>query len=258
MQKYVVVQTIAGGVCLMALCGTASAQVQAYSNAPVDVYAGPAPDYPVVAEVPEGVPLTVMGCVEGYSWCDVAAPDLRGWVYGGSLSYPYQGANVPVMTYGVQIGLPVVIFSVDSYWGHYYRGRPWYHDAARWENHPPPARGGPPPARGDAGRPPAPPPGREPEYGRAPEPLPERGGPPQPGFAHSTGQPTPRGGPPQQVQPQGHPAPQPGPQPGQGPGHATEAPQMHGSGPPPAQRGGDARSGPARGGNERENHPDNH
>jgi hypothetical protein len=95
--------------------------------------------------VPEGVALAVIGCVEGYSCCDVAAPDLRGWVYGGSLSYPYQGADVPVMTYGVQIGLPVVVFPVDSYWGHYCRDRPWYHDAARWANHPPPGHGGSPP-----------------------------------------------------------------------------------------------------------------
>jgi uncharacterized protein YraI len=250
MQKHFVIRAIAGGVCLMALSGAASAQVQAYTNAPVDVYAGPAPDYPVIAEVPGGVPLTVMGCVEGYSWCDVAAPDLRGWVYGGSLSYPYQGADVPVMTYGVQIGLPIVVFSVDSYWGHHYRDRPWYHDAARWANHPPPARGSPPPVRGDVGRPP--PPGREPAYGRAPETPPERGGAPQPGFAHPTGQPTPRGGPPQQVQPQARPQRQPGPQPG--PGHAIDSPQMHGGSPLPAQRGG----GEARGGNERENHPDNH
>ena len=233
MQKHFVIRAIAGGVCLMALSGAASAQVQAYTNAPVDVYAGPAPDYPVVAEVPEGVPLSVMGCVEGYNWCDVAAPDLRGWVYGGSLSYPYQGANVPVMTYGVQIGLPVVVFSFDSYWGHYYRGRPWYHDAARWANHPPPARGGPPAPRGDAGRPPGPPPGHEPAYGHGPETAPERGGAPQ-----------------QQVQPQARPQPQPQPglQPGPGPAHAMGAPQMHGGGPPPAQRGG----------NERENRPDNH
>lgn len=234
----------------MALSGAAFAQVRAYTNAPVDVYAGPAPDYPVVAEVPEGVPLSVMGCVEGYSWCDVAALDLRGWVYGGSLSYTYQGANVPVITYGVQIGLPVVAFSIDSYWGDNYRGRPWYHDAARWANHPPPAHGGPPPVRGEVGRPPGPPPSREPAYGRAPENPPERGGAPQPGFAHSTGQPPPRGGPQQQVQPQ--------PQPGPGPAHATGEPQMHGGGPLPAQRGGETRGGEARGGNERENRPDNH
>ena len=66
MQKHFVIRAIAGGVCLMALSGAAFAQVQAYTTAPVDVYAGPAPDYPVVAEVPEGVPLSVMGCVDGY------------------------------------------------------------------------------------------------------------------------------------------------------------------------------------------------
>jgi uncharacterized protein YraI len=255
MQKHFVIRAIAGGVCLMALSGAACAQVQAYTNAPVDVYAGPAPDYPVVVEVPEGVPLTVMGCVEGYSWCDVAAPDLRGWVYGESLSYPYQGTNVPVMTYGVQIGLPIVVFSVDSYWGRYYHDRPWYHDAARWANHPPPVRGGPPPVRGEVGRPPGAPPAREPAYGHAPEAPPQQGGAPQPGFAHSPGQPPPHGGPPQQVQSQARPQPQPGP----APAHTMDAPQMHGGSPPPAQRGGgEAHGGESRGGNDRENHPDNH
>ncbi|OAJ61722.1 hypothetical protein A6V36_23525 [Paraburkholderia ginsengiterrae] len=258
MQKHFVIRVIAGGVCLTAFSGTAFAQVQAYTNAPVDVYAGPAPDYPVVAEVPEGVSLSVMGCVEGYTWCDVAAPDLRGWVYGGSLSYPYQGANVPVMTYGVQIGLPVVVFSIDSYWGHYYRGRPWYHDAPRWANHPPPVREGPPPARGDAGRPPPPPPGREPAYGRAPETPAERGGAPQPGVNRPMGQPPQRGGLQQQVPPQARPPSQPGFQPGQGPAHVTEAPPPHGGNPQPQQRGGEARGGEAHGSNERENHPDNH
>jgi uncharacterized protein YraI len=248
-QKYLVIRAIPA-IGLIALSGAAVAQVQAYTNAPVDVYAGPAPDYPVVAEVPEGVPLTVMGCVDGYSWCDVAAPDLRGWVYGGSLSYPYQGEAVPVMAYGVQLGLPIVVFSIDSYWGRYYQNRPWYHDSARWANHPPPVRGGPPP-RGEVGRPPAPPPGREPAYGRAPGTPPERGGTPYPGYVHSN-EPPPRGGPPQQGQPQGRPPMQPGMQPGQGPSHATNAPPMRGSSPPPAQHGGEAR-----GGNERESHPDN-
>jgi uncharacterized protein YraI len=67
-----------------------------------------------------------MGCISNYQWCDVAAPNLRGWVYAGSLSYPYQGANVPVMNYGTVIGLPIVTFSIGTYWGNYYRGRPWY------------------------------------------------------------------------------------------------------------------------------------
>lgn len=134
---------------LLALPAVASAQSQAYTNSSVNVRAGPARDYPVVTQLPGGVPVTVMGCISGYQWCDVAAPNLRGWVYAGRLSYPYQGSNVPVMSYGTVIGLPIVTFSIGTYWGNYYRGRPWYNQRSRWANHPPP-----PPPRPGAGRPP--------------------------------------------------------------------------------------------------------
>lgn len=235
MKKHFVIQTIAGASLLM-LSGVALAQVDAYTNAPAYVYAGPSPDYPAVAQVPPGVPLSVMGCVEGYAWCDVAAPNLRGWVYGGDLSSPYEGENVPLMTYGVQIGLPVIGFSIDSYWDHYYRGRPWYQDEAHWANHPPPSRGAPLPGGGEAGRQPGPVPGRQSGYGRAPDEFPQRGGAPQ-----------------QQIQQQGRLQPQPGFQPGPGPARAVGGtPQPHG-GPPPAQRGAETR-----GGNEHEKQQDNH
>lgn len=247
MQKHFIVRTIAGAS-LSVLCGAAFAQVEAYTNAPTYVYAGPAADYPAVAQLPEGVSLSVMGCVDGYTWCDVAAPDLRGWVYGGTLSSPYQGANVPLVTYGYQIGLPVVAFSVDSYWDQYYRGRPWYHDEARWASHPPPPHGGPPPVGHEAGHPPAPQPGRQAEYGRAPQAFPERGGAPQRGFGDSNNsnmqQPS-RGAPQPQAQPQGRPQPQAGFQSGPGQAHANGAPQpqSRGGGEPPAQRGTESHGG---------------
>lgn len=85
---------------LLVLPAVAFAQSQAYTSSTVNVRAGPASDYPVVTQLPGGVPVTVMGCVSNYQWCDVAAPNLRGWVYAGRLSYPYQGSNVPVMSYG--------------------------------------------------------------------------------------------------------------------------------------------------------------
>ncbi|MGI4813246.1 MAG: SH3 domain-containing protein [Janthinobacterium lividum] len=113
-------------------------QVQAFTNTVVDVRAGPAGDYPVVAQLPPGVGITVMGCVANYTWCDVAAPNLRGWAYGGSLNYPYQGNNVQLLQYGTIIGLPIVGFALGSYWDSYYRGQPWYHDRDRWAG-----RGGP-------------------------------------------------------------------------------------------------------------------
>jgi uncharacterized protein YraI len=139
---------------LMPAAAQAQAQAQAVTNGSVNLRAGPAHDYPVVSQLPGGLPVTVMGCVAGYTWCDVALPNLRGWVYAGRLSYPYQGNPVPVLNYGTVIGLPVITFSIGTYWGNYYRGRPWYRDQARWAHRPPPR-----PPRPGAGRPPGPPPG---------------------------------------------------------------------------------------------------
>lgn len=126
---------------LLLLPIAASAQQVAYTNGPANMRAGPAQDYPLVAQLPPGSAVTVMGCVAGYSWCDVAMPNLRGWVYAGRLGYPYQGANVPILSYGVTLGLPIVAFSIGSYWGNYYRGRPWFGTQGRWANHAPPRPG---------------------------------------------------------------------------------------------------------------------
>jgi uncharacterized protein YraI len=144
----------AGLTGLLLVPAAAFAQAQAVTNSPVNLRAGPARDYPVVSQLPGGLPVTVMGCVAGYSWCDVAAPNLRGWVYAARLNYVYQGNPVPVLSYGTAIGLPIVTFSIGTYWGNYYRGRPWYRDQSRWAHRPPPPRPGP-----GAGRPPGRPPG---------------------------------------------------------------------------------------------------
>lgn len=145
---------------LLIVPAAAFAQSQAFTNGPVNLRAGPAPDYPIVTQLAGGVPVTVMGCVAGYSWCDIALPNLRGWVYAGRLSYPYQGSNVPILSYGPTIGLPIVTFSIGTYWGNYYRGRPWYRDQSRWAHRPPPR-----PGHGGHGRPPG---ARPPGHGGQP------------------------------------------------------------------------------------------
>lgn len=147
MRKQLVGAVLAGLAGTFAVPAPAYAQSQAITSMTVNLYAGPAGDYPVVAQVPGGVQMAVMGCVAGYSWCDVSLPGLRGWVYGGYLSYPYQGSPVPLLNYGATIGLPVVTFSIGAYWGSYYRDRPWYGNQSRWMRHPPP-RPAPPPRPG--------------------------------------------------------------------------------------------------------------
>jgi len=135
---------------------------------------------------------------------------LRGRVDASTLSYPYQGANAPILTYGAAIGLPIVAFSVDAYWGNYYRGQPWYHDQGRWINHPPlrpglgPGYGHPPP-QPYGGRPPGPPRDNEGNAGRPPgAPQGNYGHPPAPGANREETRPEHRGG----EDDHGHPPPQ--------------------------------------------------
>ncbi len=135
---------------IAAVPGIADAQSSAYTNSGAELYAGPAPDYPVVAQVPPGTALDVFGCLSDYSWCDVALPGVRGWIDAQQLDYPYQGNYVPLLEYGAIIGVPVTGFAIGAYWDRYYRHRPWYHDRDRWEHRAEPrvGPGGRPPAYG--------------------------------------------------------------------------------------------------------------
>jgi uncharacterized protein YraI len=99
----------------------------------VDIFAGPGNDYPMVARLAPGVRVNIQGCLSDYSWCDVSFGGNRGWVYAGELGYPYRSGRVPIVEYGPRLGLPVITFSLGSYWDHYYRNRPWYHERADWE-----------------------------------------------------------------------------------------------------------------------------
>jgi uncharacterized protein YraI len=128
------------------LCSIPAAALaqEAYTNRTANVRAGPDPTYPVVAQLPPAAGLQVMGCIDDYSWCDVVFGDNRGWVYAGSLSYPYQNGRVPILGYGAVIGLPIITFSLGSYWDSYYRGRPWYRNRSYWVSRPPPPHFRPP------------------------------------------------------------------------------------------------------------------
>jgi uncharacterized protein YraI len=68
------------GVCLLAMSAPAAAQ-NAVTTRPASVYAGPDDRYPMVAELDADAPVQVMGCLDDWSWCDVAFADNRGWVY---------------------------------------------------------------------------------------------------------------------------------------------------------------------------------
>jgi uncharacterized protein YraI len=137
-------------VCLLALSVAAAAQ-NAMTTHPVDVYAGPDDSYPTVARLDADAPVQVMGCLDDWSWCDVAFEDNRGWLYAPDITYAYEGGYVPLYTYAPSLGVPVEQFTIGDYWERYYHGRPWYTQRDEFvqrgpsHHHRPP---GPPPSAG--------------------------------------------------------------------------------------------------------------
>lgn len=97
--------------------------------------AGPASDYPVVGNVGRGETLVVYGCVARYVWCDVSASGERGWFLGRRIAFEREGRRVPLPTVATVVGLSIVGFAVNDYWGAHYRGRPWFEDR-RWRHGP--------------------------------------------------------------------------------------------------------------------------
>ena len=123
-------------VSLVAVPTVAWSQQLAYASKLVNMRAGPSRDYPVVATLGSGTAMTIYGCLQGYTWCDVVVGASRGWVYSGNIVYPYQGRNVPVMSYGSSIGLGIVSFSMGNYWDNYYTDYPWYPQRQNWASRP--------------------------------------------------------------------------------------------------------------------------
>ncbi len=185
--------------------------VDGYAVTDVNLRAGPGTDYPSITVVPQWTGLQVQGCVDGYSWCDVQVGADRGWVYAQYLEFLQDNEPVYIEDNGPRLGIPIVTFSVGTYWDSYYRTRPWYRNRAYWVSRPPPIYR-PLPSRPPGMRPPPRPPfhGGRPPVNRPP-----------------ITRPPPRPRPPSQGGPGGRPpitTPAPRPPVGAGPGGRPQKP----------------------------------
>lgn len=170
---------LAGFAAALVALPLAAGAAPGMTTAPVYLRAGPSPAYPVVTTLPPNAQIEVLGCAEGWAWCDVAWGAARGWVSAGYLAFPYAGPPSPLYSYGPSIGLAIVPFEFGPYWGRYYRDRPWYAERDRWGRPPPPRYAAPPP-RPAPQRHAAPPPRHAPQHQAAPQPHPRPSSAPPP------------------------------------------------------------------------------
>jgi len=117
----------------LVLCAPLAAQaVEGWVVDDISLQAGPDPAYPSIVELSAGTPVSIQGCINGWTWCDVVVGADRGWVPGTFLEEDYGGQRVVVIDYGPRIGIPVVSFSLGLYWDQHYHNRPFYTQREQW------------------------------------------------------------------------------------------------------------------------------
>jgi uncharacterized protein YraI len=122
---------------IVILAGTLPTQAQAarpngYPVTNVNLRAGPGTYYPVIVVVPTHAPISILGCLGDYTWCDVLFQGSRGWMRSIYLQGWYQGNYYALRDYAPRLGFRVVSFDIGPYWDSNYRERPFYRDRARW------------------------------------------------------------------------------------------------------------------------------
>lgn len=119
--------TVVGG---LLAASPALAAAEGFATTDVNMRAGPSTEYPRILVLQRGAPLTVYGCVRGYSWCDVGYYHERGWVSSRYISLFYDDRRVYAPYIPPRVNVPIVTFSFN-YWDTWYPRYPWYRDY-RW------------------------------------------------------------------------------------------------------------------------------
>ncbi len=116
---------------------TAAAAERAYITSSVNLRTGPDAGYPRIVTLSSGENVQVFGCVNDWSWCDVATRYERGWVSSSYLDYDDGGRRTRIYGNGPRLGLPILTFVLGTYWDAHYRDRSWYGQRSQWERQPP-------------------------------------------------------------------------------------------------------------------------
>ncbi|HEU4475185.1 MAG TPA: DUF6600 domain-containing protein [Methyloceanibacter sp.] len=125
----------AGALLILAAAAPATAQPARPNGYPVtnvNLRAGPGTYYPVITVVPTHAPISILGCLGDYMWCDVLFGGNRGWMRSIYLKKWYQGYYYGLGDYAPRLGIRVVAFDIGPYWDSNYRERPFYRDRGRW------------------------------------------------------------------------------------------------------------------------------
>src|SRR5262245_16043994 len=70
--------------------------------------AGPGPSNPVITAMPSGETVTIQGCLQTMSWCEVTWNGQTGWAYADYLAMEVAGNRVVIREARPQVEIPIL------------------------------------------------------------------------------------------------------------------------------------------------------
>ncbi len=89
----------------------ALAQVSATAATDLNFRAGPGGDQQILGVIPSGGEVTVLGCLEGSSWCQVDVGGQQGWAFGDYLNATMEEQQVVVIENREPLAIETVTFA---------------------------------------------------------------------------------------------------------------------------------------------------
>ena len=123
---------ISAGAALALSMPVQAQEPNAYPITNVNLRAGPGAEYPIILTVATEAPITILGCLADYTWCDTVFEDHRGWMSAVYLAGYYEGEYYYLKDWAPDLDYQVVTFDIETYWDTYYRDQPFYAQRTRW------------------------------------------------------------------------------------------------------------------------------
>src|SRR4030042_697760 len=120
LHRVALVAAVAVATWIGAMQSPAEAQAPRPNGYPVtnvNLRAGPGTYYPALLVVPARAPLSILGRLRDYTWCDVIFQANRGWMRSIYLQGWYRGYYYALRDYAPRLGYRVVSFDLGGYWG---------------------------------------------------------------------------------------------------------------------------------------------
>lgn len=117
----------------IALMPQSARAADAYATTNLHLRAGPHSGLPVVATLQRHERVELLGCADGYQWCEVRTSyDEYGWVSSYYLRMLQGNNSYAIIDSNGYSSTRIIIYKPRDYWDRHYRNKNFYRDRNRW------------------------------------------------------------------------------------------------------------------------------